>query len=334
MNRASTLISVIMSVYNAEPYLQMAVESVLDQTFADFEFIIIDDGSTDGSLRIIEDYANKDPRIQIIQNAERMRLSKSLNKGLAAARGIYIARMDADDISLPNRLQIQLDYLERHPEIGVVGGQIRFIDEKNQVNREGRLDTSTALVKWDLNFGSALCHPAVMMRKELVTSAGGYSDEMVYAQDYDLWRRLAEITQLTNLPDVVLYYRLHPVNTSSDYVKTQSDYGRRVQEAILSKYFDRGQCQSIAELLDNRKPSEQETEKKVDLLIRLFDAFQQNNTLSASDKSAIRRNLAFRIFHLVKDRKFSWFKVRSLFQSICFAPAIMKSLIRSQIFGG
>jgi len=121
------LISVVMPVYNTEKFVAEAIESILAQTFTDFEIIIIDDCSTDKSWQIIQDFSEKDQRIVTIQNSENQGLARSLNKGLKIAKGQFIARMDADDISMPQRFEIQLDFLKNHPDVGVVGSTVKFI---------------------------------------------------------------------------------------------------------------------------------------------------------------------------------------------------------------
>lgn len=137
-------VSVVMSVFNEEAHVAEAIESILKQTFADFEFIIIDDASTDGSPALIETYAQKDSRIKVFTQPENQGLAVSLNKGLRQATGTYLARMDADDISYPERFQKQFDYLERHPELGALGTFMKEIDEKGEV-----VPRPVPLTKWE-----------------------------------------------------------------------------------------------------------------------------------------------------------------------------------------
>ena len=132
MNKQAPKITVLMSVYNGERYLRESVDSILNQTYTDFEFIIIDDGSTDSTQSIIEEYSAKDKRIITMQNNQRIHLTKSLNLGLKKARGVYIARQDADDISLPERLQTQITYMENNEDIGILGTSVELIDVKSK----------------------------------------------------------------------------------------------------------------------------------------------------------------------------------------------------------
>lgn len=207
MHRENPAISVVMPVYNSEKYLSEAIESILNQTFSDFEFIIVNDGSTDSSLSIIESYMAKDDRIVLISR-ENKGLPASLNEGIAIAKGKYIARMDADDISLPRRFKKQYDFMESHQEVGVCGTFAYFFHKKpskKQIIRHPQ-DHASLIVR--LLFSVCFIHPTVLMRKSVL-------DEMDYvydisfknSQDYELWSRLVDKTQFYNLQEPLLYYR-------------------------------------------------------------------------------------------------------------------------------
>lgn len=205
---ALAVVSVIMPVYNAEHYVAEAVESILAQTFRDFEFIIIEDGSTDGSLSILQRYAKQDSRIRLVSRPNKG-LTKSLNEGIAMARGEFIARMDADDISLCERLCKQVSYLRSHPECVALGCNVFVVDPDGQ--QLGELSVNTEHERIDAvllgGAGVAICHPASMLRLEAVKAVGGYREEYAVAQDRDLFLRLAEYGCLANLPTVLFKYR-------------------------------------------------------------------------------------------------------------------------------
>jgi glycosyltransferase involved in cell wall biosynthesis len=206
----SPAVSVLMPAYNAERYLEEAVESILAQTYKDFEFLIIDDGSTDGTRGILERFAARDPRVRY-RSRPNTGLVVALNEMIAMARAPLLARMDADDVALPDRFERQVHYLKAHPEVLVVGGMIDLIDYKGRVIASGGnpLTDDAELQQSALEGKTPLSHPTVMMRREVVLAVGGYRQEMDLAEDLDLWLRLGERGQLANLPRVVLKYRLH-----------------------------------------------------------------------------------------------------------------------------
>lgn len=211
-----------MSVYNGERYLREAVGSILNQTFADFEFIIIDDGSTDGTSAILSSYA--DPRIRLVHNPENIGLTRSLNKGLTLAQGAYIARMDADDISLPNRCERQIASLSASPDVGLLGVgwcNLTSNGEKQQVANPPATDS---VIRWFLLFGTVLAHPGVMFRKDLIGTVGPYNETLRFAQDYELWCRMAHVTKLANLSDPLLLLRRgDPGRISENHLREQWD---------------------------------------------------------------------------------------------------------------
>ena len=199
-------LSVVMSVYNGEKYLNEAIDSILSQTYENFEFIIIEDCSTDKSLKILKEFKEKDNRIKIIQkekNEGPKGFIKNLNLGLNMAQGKYVARMDADDISLPERFQKQVIFLENNPEISMVGAQIDFINEKNEIIGEkiGALEHEEIVNK--ITSQIQLFHPVIMFRKDQNIQ---YREKFIYCEDYDLYLNL--ITQgkkLANINEKLLH---------------------------------------------------------------------------------------------------------------------------------
>ncbi|CAA6820078.1 MAG: Glycosyl transferase family 2 [uncultured Sulfurovum sp.] len=202
-----SMISVVMSVYNAEKYLDEAIESIINQTYRNFEFIIINDGSNDKSLEIIKKYKNQDERIVLISRENRGLIS-SLNEGIERAKGKYIARMDADDISLSTRFEEQIKFMEENSDVGVCGtGIIGFgLDIDSSVNF---YTTSNEQLKAELLFSSIFAHPTVVIRKNLIDTYNLYYDEgFKYAEDFELWVRMAEYTKFANIKKPLLKYRI------------------------------------------------------------------------------------------------------------------------------
>ncbi|WP_067738447.1 glycosyltransferase [Novosphingobium naphthalenivorans] len=217
-------ISVAMSVYNGERYLASAIESVLAQDFTDFEFLIVDDGSTDASPRIIRRYAEMDSRIRPILRENRG-LIASLNEMIAIAKAPVIARMDADDICRPNRFSKQIAFLEQHPDYGVVGSWSEDIGEDGEpLVRHGMDDhplTHEELLKAIETGGQLICHPAAMYRRDTVRSVDGYHAAFRHCEDFDLWLRLTGVTKLGNIPERLLRYRRYPGQVSSRHATEQ-----------------------------------------------------------------------------------------------------------------
>ncbi|MBL7196754.1 MAG: glycosyltransferase [Candidatus Omnitrophica bacterium] len=226
-------ISVIMSVYNSERYLREAFESILNQTFSNFEFIIVDDGSTDKSWEMLKEFKVKDSRIKLIKNENNIGLTKSLNKALRICRGEYIARQDADDISLPNRLEKELSFLEKNREYGILGSAYREKDEeKDTVNKpKVMLCLRDKEIRKNIIKFNPFCHSSVLFRKKIIGTIGYYNEQFKYSQDYELWFRILKYHKGANLEDVLIYRRLFSVNISNKRLRKQIIY------AIKAKIF-------------------------------------------------------------------------------------------------
>ncbi|HEX4132682.1 MAG TPA: glycosyltransferase [Pirellulales bacterium] len=203
-------VSVLMPVYNAAAYVRKAIESILAQSMRDFEFLIFDDGSTDQSRAIVEQCASGDPRLKVFSDGHRG-YTPRLNRGIELARGEFIARMDADDISLPDRFERQLAFLNEHPDCVAVGGQVMNIDAEGYEISVSNLPLEHDQIDGQHIGGGfgRMSHPTVMMRTAVVRAIGGYQPDLEPLEDYDLWLRLGEIGHLANLPNVLLKYRLH-----------------------------------------------------------------------------------------------------------------------------
>lgn len=181
-----TLISVIMSVYNGEKYVSEALESILNQTHKNIEFIIIDDGSKDKTFEIIKEYASKDKRVKIVKNSINIGLTKSLNHAIRYSKGKFIARQDDDDISLSKRLEIQLDFLQKNPEYGFCG--CNGIIKQNKAELLNYFEINE--IRKNLIVDNCFAHPSIIIRKEILEKYGYYNESYFYGQDYELWCRL------------------------------------------------------------------------------------------------------------------------------------------------
>ncbi len=229
MNKKTVpLISVIIAVYNGESYLQLALDSILGQTFKDFELIIVNDASTDNTREVLSEYA--DPRITLITNETNLGQTVSLNKGLAIARGQYIARHDADDISHPDRFQIQVNFLDQNPDIGLLGTSYEIIDFQGRTIEIALLPTSNDELKTRLQVSNIFCHGSIMMRKNCLEKVGGYNEAFRVSQDYDLWLRMSEHCQLANLSDLLYKFRFTKGSITAENRDLQLAYLKLAKE--------------------------------------------------------------------------------------------------------
>ena len=226
------LVSVIMPVYNGERYLREAIDSILHQTFTDFEFIIINDGSTDTTEEIILSYA--DFRIVYVKNETNLQIVESLNKGIRMAKGEYIARMDADDISLPKRFEKQYLFMEEHKNINIVGTWAKTFGNSNYVLRPL---TDDCEIKAKLFFDSPFIHPSVMF-KAISLSHFKYTKQYNKAEDYGLWLEMSATATFANLPEVLLMYRCHQNQTMHQYCNVQNNIADILRLKMLQQTFE------------------------------------------------------------------------------------------------
>lgn len=203
-------ISVIMAVYNAQTYLEEAIESILGQSFTDFEFLILDDCSTDNSSKIIDLYAAKDVRIKVITNEENLGLTKNLNKLIHLADGEFLARMDADDISLNSRFKEQIEFFDSHPDIDILGTFSQDISEDGIVIGERTVPVSHKEIIKLLPKLNPLSHPTVMFRASIISKVGGYDERFRTSQDYHLWfKAVGKGLKINNIPKILFQYRMN-----------------------------------------------------------------------------------------------------------------------------
>ncbi|MHB8261608.1 MAG: glycosyltransferase family 2 protein [Bacteroidia bacterium] len=227
-------VSVIMPVYNAEPYLKEAIESILNQTFTDFELLIIDDASTDKSVEIVKSY--HDNRIVLLHKPVNSGITDSLNMAIPLAKGKYIARMDADDISMPDRFLKQYNYMEQHPDILVLGTMYKIIG--TEIIPEN-LPITYEQVKLFSLMQSPVAHPTVFIRRSIFDMYNlRYDRTFEHTEDYELWTRIIDIGKVENLPEVLLHYRIHEQQVSTIGRKKQTETANRIRLRQLDRLMN------------------------------------------------------------------------------------------------
>lgn len=293
------LVSVVMAVYNGARFLQEAVGSIVHQTFEDWELIVVNDCSTDDTAAILAQAQERDNRIRVHSLSVNVGATKALNEGSRMARGQFIARMDADDVSLPARLETQVQYLETHPQIAVVGSWVRRIDKDGILGAFQRYPTNPGLIAWSLFFFNALAHPTVMMRRSALNMDAVYDPQYRLAQDFALFTALSRRLKLGNIPEVLLHYRVWPGNSSRQ--PTQDLLGaqisRRHAEALGVTATD-DQMMSLLNLPRDRYPDDaRQFAALADLILELRKATLEHLPV-AEDKSLIDRDAAVRLWQL------------------------------------
>ena len=312
-------ISVIMPVYNGEAYVGKAIESILSQTFTDFEFLIIDNASADRTSEVIA--AFKDPRIRIIKNPVNLGLIGSLNVGLQVARGKYVARMDHDDIAYPERFQKEYDFLDAHPEITIVGTWSTLINPEGKEMKDHRNALRSNVIKYELLWGNSLTHPSLLMRRKEIVELGGYDPLWVHTEDFNLYSRAIKKYKLANIPEPLLYYRVHgsSLTGSADSQAIIHENTKKMIRENISYYIPitDEEHRLVTQVLIARLPNPKQQLKDVlaahSLHKKIYQAFIQKEApaLDSQDRGEVagrytaRRNLMFKKYLVGKYHLFT-----------------------------
>lgn len=246
-------ITILLPVYNGEKHVRKAIESIFTQTFLDFELLVINDGSSDKTVSIIESFTDK--RLRLLNNETNIGLIKTLNKGIHLAEGEYIARMDADDICYTKRLEEQVKFMDANPDIGISGTWTKAIG-KNQ-GYATKYFTHPDEIKSNFLFFSTLAHPTVIFRRKLfIENNLFYDEDFKHAEDFELWSRALTYTKIANIPKVLLFYRMHNESMSNKYSTVQSENANRVLTRQLKKLDINPNNKEIIIHRQQRKPKE------------------------------------------------------------------------------
>ncbi|HEY1171930.1 MAG TPA: glycosyltransferase [Verrucomicrobiae bacterium] len=300
-----------MSVYNGERYLASAIDSILGQTFRDFEFLIVDDGSKDGTADLLAKYAREDPRVHVVTHGKNKGLTASLNELVQLVKGEYLARMDADDVSRPERFARQVEWLDNHAACGLVGSAYTFIDLEGRAGMTFRFENDHHYLQWYLCYQNPLAHPAVMGRTALFRAVGGYREEFRYGQDFDLWWRLSFTTQLACLPEPLTFVRRNPTGLSGVHQPEQLVAKRR----ILTEMLPRLGMKDVEEVLLRGAPGES--------IRRIYACFSGREGVSERIKELIRRDSAARLGLIWLRHPFKRGSAEVLRDSLAYCPAVL-----------
>lgn len=313
--RTSPAVTVLMPVYNARKHVREAMDSILGQTFTDFEFLIIDDGSTDPTPEIVSSYA--DPRIRFIRNGENHGISAVLNQGIALASSDLIARMDADDISYPERLESQVSFLLEHSEIALLSTWARVVTADRVPVRTEKW--KAPYYYYNLNFSCWIYHPTVMYRRGAVAASGGYST--FYAEDHNLWWQLARNYRIHNLPEVLLDYRLAGESLSRVTRKREYDAAQQEQVVRNIRYYTgddfRLSAKEVRCLMLDCEPVLQEG--SIRAIVRCFRKLAHINRCILARENVNRDEAAIReAAYYKKEWMLSWFSGKLPGQKLLF----------------
>ncbi|MBW6442117.1 glycosyltransferase [Patescibacteria group bacterium] len=235
MKNNNPLVSVIMPAYNSEKYISEAIESILNQSFKDFEFIIIDDGSTDKTWEIIQEYAEKDERVVAVKNEKNLNNYACRNKGIKISKGKYIVWQDSDDISMSNRLEKQVDFMENNLEVGICGSFMQIFTDEKDLNIR-KYSTEDKDLRKDIFKYSPIAQPTAIIRKECYEKVGYYDDSYDATQDLDMTFRIGNEFKLANIPEVLIRYRVHPNSVTYKKVKKQIINALRIRRKYSEGY--------------------------------------------------------------------------------------------------
>lgn len=296
-----------MPAYNAEKYLREAIDSILGQTFTDFEFIIVNDGSTDRTKEIIFSYS--DPRIVYIENEYNLGICVTLNRGIDAAHGRYIARMDSDDISLPDRFERQVAYLDIHPEIGVLGSLVVRISDDGTTIDCPPSEINPYECRASLLFSTCLAHPAAMLRTSILKKYKlNYDDYFRGMEDFHLWWKMSHYTQITNIEEVLLKYRIH--HNQITQISVNDEFLNRHRDFVMLRLSDfvndvsNEDIECIIKYMFYPDSFEDESlEIFIQILSRIIKSIKQNKNFYNAQKLVAGKAISFAHDHSVSNLK-------------------------------
>lgn len=328
-------VSVIMPVYKEGRFLANAIESILTQTFQNFELLLICDDLKDSTRVLLNKFAQKDPRIKIHMNTIRLGLVASRNKGCLLARGEYLNQMDSDDISDSQRLQVQIDYLDNYPDIGAVGTGNIYINESGNVIRKFQIPSSPGVVKWTLFFENKLAQSTILIRKDLIQKLGYYNENYTVSEDYDLWIRASRISKIAIIPKTLLQYRIHKGNVSRSARDEMNTCATEINRRFLLYEIENLSNRDLEiwnkYFLKNSLDTKEDIKKIHNILQKLYSRYTTTESLTYHEKKEIFRDMGFRYAMLAYvSKKTSFFLViKYMLLALTFDGFILFKLVVS-----
>ena len=333
-----------MSAYNAAAYLDEAVTSILRQSFEDFEFLIINNGSLDDTGSILDKYQKLDQRIRVYYHEQRG-LAPALNYGCRLACGGYIALMDADDISYPQRLQKQFEYIEKHPQVGILGTWICKMDKSGAATGTWCPPTNPKMLKWTHFFGVCVAGSAVLMRREILERVNFFRPDLLQSIDADLWLRASSITEFSNVPEVLHKYRVWLGSNFQSNRRLAWETHIELLIPFIKNFLDIDPpVEAVAGLRQTRVGPPPQSLRQIclttDLIQQLYEKFVEENSLTLKERKEISWDAAKRVASLaLQASRFDTLRFMSLFMSalklnyhVLSPVAILKGMTRQERF--
>jgi len=322
-------VSIVTSVHNGEIYLEESIDSILQQTYTNFEFIIIDDGSYDKTPEILNSYV-KDNRIRIFKNPQKLGLSKSFNLGVKKSSGEYIARHDADDISIKNRLFVQKHYLDLHQDVAIVSSSNIYINQLGEVISVANREANPTITRWRLFFSNPIIHSSTMFRKSIVISCGGYDENLKHSEDYDLWCRIAEQYPIAQLPDVLVKFRKHQKSFTQQNSLSANHNSVLISQKYISKYLNKEIDIDKIRIIRSKYekiPSHNDLIQAINLISELTAIFIKNERPTFASSRKIYRLASNLMLRIINEHKTSVFnKTRIIIKAIITKYTFIKLL--------
>jgi glycosyltransferase involved in cell wall biosynthesis len=303
MPSANPLVSVVMPVFNGERFVSAAVASILSQSYGDFDFHIVDDGSTDGTSEILREYAAQDDRIVLHPQPKNVGFPSALNLGCRASSGELIVRMDADDVSLPSRLDKQVGFLKSRPDIGLVCSSVQIINEHDEPGDVWPIPATPGMIAWSLLFTCIVVHPSVVVRRSVLQRLGYYPLGYTPTEDYALWMRAAKFTRLASIPEVLVYYRNVSTSLSRIALQRVEDVSTRIflenYGSICLRTISERDVRLLRGFAQHRYPEATEDIARIAGLIRTLRTHLLTfEHLTVDDKRRLSRDAGVRLWIL------------------------------------